>query len=273
MTKKHIHIAAAVLSLASVTGCTDSTGRHTAESLTTKTVTVERTIRLTDSPNSPFYDIKIDLTYFTPLQDEIARRMNQKIVRYVMDTTDLSPKEATRVYINQLYNDYRREMLDFYLADLKENNGDVSGLPNYNYAYHLDTEVNNGYKGTIVYKLEGYRYSAGAHGINMHQYLNFDKDGNTLSLTDIFEEGFETELLRIVTQELMKKFHVTTTEALRDKGFVDATQLYVTENFELDDDEIEFVYNEYEIAPYCMGTIKVDIDYKDIKHLMKKEWR
>jgi hypothetical protein len=272
MTKTHIYSAAALIPVV-VMSCNGSIATGTTDELTEKRVKVERTVRLTDDPNSPFYDIRIDLAYFTPLQNEVANRMNRQIIRLVMDTTDLSPKEATRVYINKLQNEYRDEMLDFYLADLKENNGDTSTLPNYNYAYHLDTEVEKGYKDVLCYKMDGYRYSAGAHGINFHQYINFDKEGNPLTLSDIFHEGYEEELLSILTRELMDKFHVTSTQALQEKGFVDANQLYVTDNFQLEDDEIEFVYNEYEIAPYSMGTVKVDIDYKDIKHLMKKEWR
>jgi hypothetical protein len=230
MTKTHIYSAAALIPVV-VMSCNGSIATGTTDELTEKRVKVERTVRLTDDPNSPFYDI------------------------------------------NKLQNEYRDEMLDFYLADLKENNGDTSTLPNYNYAYHLDTEVEKGYKDVLCYKMDGYRYSAGAHGINFHQYINFDKEGNPLTLSDIFHEGYEEELLSILTRELMDKFHVTSTQALQEKGFVDANQLYVTDNFQLEDDEIEFVYNEYEIAPYSMGTVKVDIDYKDIKHLMKKEWR
>jgi hypothetical protein len=262
-----------MLFLATFTGCKGDGTNGAADSLTEKRVTVERTIRLTEKRDSPFYDIKIDLAYFTPLQDETAKRMNQQIIRYVMDTTDISPKEAVRLYINDLYNEYRSEMLDFYLEDLKENKGNTETMRNYNYAYHLETDVDKGYKGVVCYKMEGYRYSAGAHGVNMYKYFNFDNNGNNLTLADIFETGFEKELLRILVQELMKKFHVTTTEALKEKGVVDVSQLFVTENFELEDDEIEFVYNEYEIAPYCMGAIKVDIDYKDIKHILKEEWR
>lgn len=272
MDKKHIYFAAAYLCTASLVGCGQGETNNAA-SLTEKRVKVERTIRLTEEGDSPFYDIKIDLVYFTPLQDETANRMNQQIIRYVMDTTDISPKEAVRVYINTLNNEYRSEMLDFYLEELKENGGNTSTMGNYNYAYHLETEVERGYKGVVCYEMEGYRYSAGAHGVNKYKYFNFDRNGYVLTLDDIFEDGYEDKLLQVLIKELMEKFHVSTVEALKEKGFVDVSQLYVTENFELEDDEMKFVYNEYEIAPYCMGAIKVDVDYKNIKNLMKKEWR
>jgi hypothetical protein len=45
--------------------------------------------------------------------------------------------------------------------------------------------------------------------------------------------------------------------------------MFAPENFVLGDDEVTFVYNPYEIAPYDQGLITLEIDNDELEKLWK----
>jgi hypothetical protein len=45
--------------------------------------------------------------------------------------------------------------------------------------------------------------------------------------------------------------------------------IYAPQNFILDDDEIIFIYNPYEIAPYDKGNTELTLSYSQLKEILK----
>ena len=94
--------------------------------------------------------------------------------------------------------------------------------------------------------------------------------GKILKLSDVFVPGYEQGLEDLIVEKLCKQYEVKDLKGLQEKGLFVGIDPYVTENFILDDGEITFIYCDSEIAPHAMGEIKVELDEKDMKHILAK---
>ena len=45
--------------------------------------------------------------------------------------------------------------------------------------------------------------------------------------------------------------------------------MFISNNFILDNENIVFIYNKYEIAPYAFGDIMITVTYDELKDLLK----
>ena len=69
----------------------------------------------------------------------------------------------------------------------------------------------------------------------------------------------------------MKDHNVSTYEGLLEQGFFNIEDIFPNNNFWLDNEGIHYAFNQYEIAPYVMGVIKVDIPYEDLKDILRTD--
>lgn len=128
-----------------------------------------------------------------------------------------------------------------------------------------------GYKECITYIAVHEEYNGGAHPNTFVNITNFDSgSGDEITLNDIFKEGYEEQLITFLTEQLMKETNAATIEELHEKGFLFFdTEMFVSNNFILGEDNITFLYNRYEIAPYAYGEISLTLDYTTLKDIMK----
>ena len=92
-----------------------------------------------------------------------------------------------------------------------------------------------------------------------------------ISEEDIFVPNYQKSLAEIMVNKLMVENDVTTPEGLVEKGFFNIEDIFPNNNFWLDDKGIHYAFNQYEIAPYVMGVIEIDIPYEDLKDILKAE--
>jgi Protein of unknown function (DUF3298) len=62
---------------------------------------------------------------------------------------------------------------------------------------------------------------------------------------------------------------LTKSEELIEKGFFDLSDLKPNNNFLITQNGITYGFNEYEIAPYYMGLIKVSLSNSKITHILR----
>lgn len=112
-----------------------------------------------------------------------------------------------------------------------------------------------------VYEVMTYTYTGGAHGGTLARYVTYDfASSAVVNAANAFTAGSDSLLLAAITSQLCSDYRVNTPAGLRATG-IDISELTVTPNFYFDDYEIVFVYNQYEIAPYAMGIIKVRVPF------------
>lgn len=140
----------------------------------------------------------------------------------------------------------------------------VDSIPNapcMEYTRDISTSVVSVSRDYTVYQVTTYSYTGGAHGATLVRYVNYDFDTSTVAdKANTFTEGSDSLLLPAITSQLCSDFRVNSPAALRSVG-INVDDLTVSPNFYFDDYEIVFVYNQYEIAPYALGIIKVRVPF------------
>lgn len=111
-------------------------------------------------------------------------------------------------------------------------------------------------------------YTGGAHGLYSEDFYNIDlSDGHIISLSDICDKSQTSALIDAIVKQLEVVYKCTSLKQLQDKHniFMLSDEPVMAANFYYAADGITFVYNEYEIAPYSEGIIKVTVPYATMK--------
>lgn len=221
---------------------------------------------LDKAPDAPA--CKIDMTVaYASADDSVGIKINKQIAAMLFDMQGLSLRQAADSFASSYTHDYVDYLTPFYKVD----RSDPSKRPWYEYWYKLGTEVRHEKAGTVAYIATREYFEGGAHSIKTQTVTNFDcSTGNAIRLADVFVPGYERQLTDLLLQALKEKAGAADIDALRDKGYLCSSDMYVSTNFILGNDAITFVYNIYEIAPYETGTTELTIGYDDIDNLLKK---
>ena len=87
-------------------------------------------------------------------------------------------------------------------------------------------------------------------------------------LDDICPITKQNLLKDLLLRKLMKDQQVRTMDELRQKGILEMTDMFISNNFALREDSIEFLYNEYDIAPYAYGAFTICLGYDETKEVL-----
>lgn len=250
-------------------GSKDAKSLEKAEGLEFDSIVKDTIISLTSDKESPKAELHLNIKY---AKGKNAAVINDSIIRFGLLTADYLPqgdnikdiKQAVNAFVSEYARSYQRDYGDLYARD-KEHSA------SYNIQYILNTSVRNEKDGIINYIAEIYNYSGGAHGTSVTVAKNIDiKEGKIIQLTDLFVPGYEQQLTDIIIDELCKKNDVKTFKELQNKNIFMDMDAYVTDNFLIKDNGIEFIYVDTEIAPHSEGEIRVNIDNTYLKNLFKR---
>ena len=254
-----------VVALLMLMGCAggDNGQIHFEKALADKTVT------LSNDDNSPSCRVHLDLDYATEANGHRAEIVNNAIEKRLLDMQDLDMRQAVDSFAALYTANYQKNFLPLYNQD----RADTAKHSWYEYHYIITTSVDTGHKGVAVYHINLDFYEGGAHGINQHLTMNFDKDtGRQLSLADVFATGYEQRLSDMLLKALLEKTAAKNLSELHEKGFLYSMDMFPSENFILNDDTITFIYNPYEIAPYSAGCTELTIAYSELDGLIKNSF-
>lgn len=230
-------------------------------------IKVDRTVSLTNDQDSPQCHVVLHVLQNKQATSEVGRKMNQAIISKIFDMQDLSVQAAADSFANSYTQNYVKNMKPLY----REDQSDKEKRPWYEYRYSIDTETVDGREGMTTYIIRLEYYEGGAHGISQQLTLNFDNaTGRVLTLNDLYVPGYESRLNELLLQALLKQTDTKDIEDLRQHGYLYSMDMFVPENYILGEDELTFIYNPYEIAPYSEGLIEIKIDNDDLKDLIKK---
>ena len=141
----------------------------------------------------------------------------------------------------------------------------------FNWEMSGNSSISMNRKGFLTYRVDNYAFTGGAHGMGITRFLVFDtKAQQALSLGDIFAEGYEEELGHILEEEYRLMLFLDENESLVDAGLFEEN-IFPTGNFRLSGNGLSFFYNPYELAPYAMGSIVIDLHHTKFNHLLKED--
>lgn len=161
-------------------------------------------------------------------------------------------KKVLQIYADSSFVEYEKVYEEIY-----ENNP-IEPTDTFNFITDVKGKVLYCDSNILSYQRELYTYAGGAHGMNTKINYVFDiKTGEQLTEEDIFEQGFERKVGKLLDEKA---------KALRAEGLLPEENEFYNDwyiepngNFALTDSSIIYTFNPYEIAPYCYGIIDIEI--------------
>lgn len=200
-----------------------------------------------------FYNLEMTDGKFKKQINESLR--DNALLAYTMESENLTDFDKIMDRFMKDYEDFKKEIPDFpgawYLMD--------------------STAIVNNTTDILCVKNTMENYLGGAHGAYNVIYTNFNmKNGNVLYIKDVFVQGAENKLSKMIEAAVRKQYEVKPNEKLTEAGFFE-DKIYPGENFAITKDGIEFLYNQYDIAAYALGPIEVKFTYKELEGLLNKD--
>ncbi|WP_421751320.1 DUF3298 domain-containing protein [Croceimicrobium sp.] len=197
-------------------------------------------------------------------EDSLYQNINKKIQQHLLEG-NLSFAENIQSY-QGLYDSIRME----YLRLSKSDFAPVS-------AWDLSQSVNIALneEGLFSYHSSHSAFTGGAHPNTFggSQLIRL-KDGAELNLDSIIKPGYSNDFLRLAESLFRKEYQLPETGSLNEHGYwFDEDQFQLSEVFTYNHEGLHFHYNPYEIGPYAMGHLFVDIPYVYLLDFLKPEYQ
>ncbi len=201
-------------------------------------------------------DVKVDMQFMRSDNDaneNVCRLINEQLIEILLK----QPSDSTTI----------DEAVEQYIEDVKAEfrNDDVAQT----YYEHLTGRAEYGFENVINYRLIEEVFTGGAHPSTITTILRFNAmTGEFIALDNVFPTSNHAALKDMLLDKLMKDNGVQTLEGLQEKGILEMMDMFVSTNFALRKDSIEFHYNEYDIAPYAYGPSTICLSYDDVQELL-----
>ena len=167
-----------------------------------------------------------------------------------------------------------QEMMDVFLRDYETTS---KQMPKFRQDWAVDLNIEK-YTETdriICISCDFYSFLGGAHPTGLSAYFNFDKEtGDTISLSNLFKPGFEPKLNALIDKKFREINDLKPGDNLVEKGGLFENVIKFNYNFAITKDSLtnekglEFLYNEYEIAPYAAGPIELDFTSAELADIL-----
>ena len=139
------------------------------------------------------------------------------------------------------------------------------------YEYIINTEVHYGnHEDIIGHFINMYQYTGGAHGGTFITCRNYRlEDGSVVTLDNYFKPGYEKVLLPVLEQKLLEYAGCNSRDELDEHGYFSNEPMFIPDNFEIRQDTIDFIFNQYDIAPYSTGITTLSVPQDDIRNIIR----
>lgn len=143
--------------------------------------------------------------------------------------------------------------------------------PEYMQSWEMECVASIDFQDTEIISLSvsAYTYFGGAHpNSDVAMISVYKSTGKMVTLEDLVSD---TAQLRSIAQEKFKaEFCKETKGDCSEAGFDFGEEDFpLAANFEVTEKGILFFYNQYEIAPYAMGTFDLTLEWKEIESILK----
>lgn len=231
--------------------------------------------------NSPKCKISIDFMYLEPgsENDSVSGSINSILQRMAFGAnySSMQPSEAVSKVIRKYAADYQKELVKYYEADI-HNGMKPDELPAwYNYEYEISSYLKMNNDSIWNYSVTAFQYTGGAHPNTIIKWSNIlASSGKELTKDMVFKKSKEKEITALIMKHLIKEVNtrletdtITSVDGLRENGALLDVDLYIPDNFMLEEGHVSFLYNRYDIAPYAMGEFIIEVPYAEIETMMR----
>lgn len=141
--------------------------------------------------------------------------------------------------------------------------------PDWVFSFETDFNVTYNSKKFLSIVLNYYEFTGGAHGNYYSVGYNIrTSDGEVLNLPDILKPNSLQALSEFCSEEILNMFDAN---SLNEAGlFEDELNISDEQDFYITPDALVLQFDPYEIAPYAMGSIDVELKFNKIKNILKE---
>lgn len=187
---------------------------------------------------------------------KVADKINQFIMRSLLSGLqgdNGQPAPTIESFAQQFIDDYESDPNTFNSWELE-----------------LTADVDYSNRDLLSLNVAEAGYTGGAHPFSGARYYVLDlKSGDTVSLTQLLNTEFQTELNVMGEKAFREARALPSGTSLEDEGFwFENNTFQVNDNFGVREEGLVFLFNPYEVAPYAMGPTEYLVPYEDIKHLI-----
>ncbi|MFA6873796.1 MAG: DUF3298 domain-containing protein [Bacteroidaceae bacterium] len=265
--KKLIHTSLLILILL-LTACSGSKATKVNNEVAVDSVVISVTEPFQKNAKMGNCSVKFTIEYLTKAHSkEVLTKINQLILTKVigMEYDSLSLKEAAQSFSKSFIKTYREDLKQLRRDSLLPEEG-------LNYSYEQTCRLTQQKEGILTFRSTVYQYLGGAHPNQTAQLFNIMADtGKLITLSDVFDNGYEEELDKLLTNQLMADNQVKSKEELMELGYFVNTDIFPSASFCVKNDKMIFLYNPYDIAPYALGSIEVALKLSEIRDLMRED--
>jgi hypothetical protein len=220
---------------------------------------------------NPQCTLQIDFVYPVGYENgEVLKMIQQQFVSgfFGSEFVAFAPDKASEKYVEVFFNSLKDYEKDFKLD--VENHGSEVEEAWYTIEETMSNQIVYNRNDIISFEAEKTGYYGGAHGSHNYNNMSLDlKTGLQITEDKIFINDYQEDLAKIIVDAIALTNNVEIAE-LENIGFFNVNEIYPNKNFYVDETGITYTFNEYEIAAYVVGPVKVHIPYEKIWHLLQK---
>ena len=194
---------------------------------------------------------------------EKSFRYEEEINKFLASSITTEMEESSRPKGNiELSPTYFKSILKNFKTEF-DNSGE-----DFPWSYYDSTYLDESFEQFVQVKRNSYAFTGGAHGNSYIGNDLFSKEtGEQLKLKDFISDV--PKLTKIGDKYFRQTVEIQSTDDLEEQGFWFTKGFELNGNFYFENNKMIFVYNQYEIGPYSMGIISVEIPIREIKSLLK----
>lgn len=254
MKKVNILTLVAVLITLLTASCGQNAIKNESAKITFKTIDVEDFVahpQATDDEQGLHYKIK----FIYPEEygnKEVLATLQSKFIEYVLgkEYVSLTPDKAVETCVE--------EWKKGYAEDLKGT--EYEDIPGYALSYVYFCSDTISFVNDALLQMIGYSYTyaGGAHGFGgfIAHLFNF-QTGKEYTRNDIFKTEKETDIRRLIIAEIPKY--------IEDGDTFEEDAVWTEEtDFALTDEGISFLYSDYELGSYSLGSLEIPVPFAKI---------
>ena len=249
------------------------------------TITVIERHHLSGDSLNPYCEIRINFVF--PISSETMNvdTLQRFFVESVFGVAfnELSPEEAVRKYVQRHIENYIANALIF-SEHVKENRANLQRavistheeqLMNdvfFSYYENLSNEITYNQNGILAFQVKQSNKRGGF--LAFYSFRNYVIDlqtGKQIMEYDIFNEGFENALQRIIIASLLEQNGVRTIDELEELGFFGIEEIVPNGNFLICDRGITYTFNKGEYSVDQIDAPVVFIPYRNTRTLLRRD--
>lgn len=236
-----------------------------SENLKTRTFEERGMFELSEGASDSL-EVEIRAEYPESGMEESALRLMSEAITgslFGEEYSALPPAEAIENYRNSLIKEYRETNLPL-LEIAQQDSLSTAALSWSDYSYgNFSGTCGN----TISYLVTKYSFTGGAHGMSAEISLNFNrKTGEPVEETDIFAEDYWEKLAELLNSHLPESL-----DSPQDTAMLFLKDIEPNGNFSVSEKGVTYIFNQYEIAPYAMGIIRVSIPWEELDGILNED--